>query len=74
MTIATRFTSEARGSAGGQGCCSSAGVSAPKRIDPLQATLDKLKKNESRYPAAKVKGKSLKYSEYVDLTAAASGA
>lgn len=35
-------------------------------IDPLQAAVDKLEKNESRYPAAKVKGKSLKYSEYVD--------
>jgi dCTP diphosphatase len=35
-------------------------------IDPLQAAVDKLRKNERRYPAAKVKGKSLKYSEYVD--------
>jgi len=35
-------------------------------IDPLQAAIDKLKKNESRYPVAKVKGKSLKYSEYMD--------
>jgi len=35
-------------------------------IDPLQAAVDKLKKNESRYPVAKVKGKSLKYSEYTD--------
>jgi dCTP diphosphatase len=35
-------------------------------LDPLQAALDKLEKNEKRYPAAKVKGKSLKYSEYVD--------
>jgi dCTP diphosphatase len=35
-------------------------------IDPLQAAVDKLKKNERRYPVATVKGKSLKYSEYVD--------
>jgi dCTP diphosphatase len=36
------------------------------RIDPLQAAVDKLRKNERRYPAARVRGKSLKYSEYVD--------
>jgi dCTP diphosphatase len=35
-------------------------------IDPLQAAMDKLKQNESRYPVPKVKGRALKYSEYVD--------
>jgi len=33
-------------------------------IDPMQAAWDKLKKNEQKYPAMKVKGKSLKYDEY----------
>ena len=33
-------------------------------IDPLQAALDKLEKNKQKYPAQKVKGKSLKYDEY----------
>jgi dCTP diphosphatase len=35
-------------------------------IDPLQAAVDKLKKNERRYPVPKVKGRALKYSEYAD--------
>jgi dCTP diphosphatase len=35
-------------------------------IDLLQAAVDKLSENEHRYPPARVKGKSLKYSEYVD--------
>lgn len=33
-------------------------------IDLLQAARDKLKKNERKYPALKVKGKALKYDEY----------
>jgi NTP pyrophosphatase (non-canonical NTP hydrolase) len=33
-------------------------------IDPMQAAFDKLEKNEEKYPAPMVKGKSLKYSEY----------
>lgn len=33
-------------------------------IDPLRAALEKLDKNEKKYPAPLVKGKSLKYTEY----------
>jgi dCTP diphosphatase len=33
-------------------------------IDPLGAALKKLEKNEKKYPAQTVKGKSLKYTEY----------
>ncbi len=33
-------------------------------IDPLQAAQDKLAKNEEKYPAVKVRGKSNKYSDY----------
>lgn len=33
-------------------------------IDPLEAAEDKLAKNEEKYPADKVKGKALKYTEY----------
>jgi len=34
-------------------------------IDPLEAAKEKLEKNNLKYPAEKVKGKSSKYSEYV---------
>jgi len=33
-------------------------------IDPLAAAHDKLRKNRLKYPAAKVHGKSDKYTEY----------
>lgn len=33
-------------------------------IDPLQAANNKLQKSAEKYPAALVRGKSLKYSEY----------
>ena len=33
-------------------------------IDPLAAAYDKLRKNRNKYPAAKVRGKSEKSSEY----------
>ena len=33
-------------------------------IDPLRAASEKLDKNEKKYPAGLVKGKSLKYTEY----------
>ena len=33
-------------------------------IDPIDAARDKLQKNKAKYPAAKVRGKSDKYSEY----------
>jgi dCTP diphosphatase len=33
-------------------------------IDPLQAALDKIEKNEKNYPAERVRGKSRKYKEY----------
>lgn len=33
-------------------------------IDPLQAAYDKIEKNIRKYPANKVRGKALKYSEY----------
>jgi dCTP diphosphatase len=33
-------------------------------IDPIKAAQDKLKKNSEKYPVAKVRGKSSKYSEY----------
>lgn len=33
-------------------------------IDPMAAAHDKLTKNRDKYPAAKVRGKSNKYSEY----------
>lgn len=33
-------------------------------IDPMQAAFDKLDRNSEKYPATKVKGKALKYSEY----------
>lgn len=33
-------------------------------IDPIDAAQDKLQKNKAKYPAAKVRGKSDKYSEY----------
>ena len=34
------------------------------QIDPLQAAREKLEINRAKYPADKVKGKSLKYDEY----------
>ncbi|MFP3982114.1 MAG: nucleotide pyrophosphohydrolase [Desulfurivibrionaceae bacterium] len=33
-------------------------------VDPLQAAEEKIKKNEEKYPAELVKGKSFKYDEY----------
>jgi dCTP diphosphatase len=33
-------------------------------IDPLEAAKEKLKKNDLKYPAEKVKGSSSKYTEY----------
>jgi len=33
-------------------------------IEPLEAARDKIGKNEKKYPAEKVRGKALKYSEY----------
>lgn len=33
-------------------------------IDPLHAAMKKLEKNAKKYPVQKVKGKSLKYTEY----------
>jgi dCTP diphosphatase len=33
-------------------------------IDPMEAALDKLAKNEEKYPAERVRGKALKYTEY----------
>ena len=33
-------------------------------IDPMEAASDKLEKNAKKYPADKVRGKALKYSEY----------
>lgn len=33
-------------------------------IDPVEAARDKLKINQEKYPAAKVRGKSNKYSKY----------
>lgn len=33
-------------------------------IDPLDAARSKLEKNRTKYPADKVKGKSLKYTDY----------
>jgi len=33
-------------------------------IDPLQAARDKLEQNRNKYPADRVRGKTLKYSEY----------
>ena len=33
-------------------------------VDPVEAAHDKLRKNSHKYPAAKVRGKSGKYSEY----------
>jgi len=33
-------------------------------IDPIEAAQDKLEKNREKYPAARVRGKSNKYSEY----------
>ena len=33
-------------------------------IDPLQAAREKIKKNEQKYPADLVRGKSAKYTEY----------
>jgi len=33
-------------------------------IDPLRASVEKLHKNERKYPIEKVRGKSLKYNEY----------
>ena len=33
-------------------------------IDPIRAAAEKLDKNEEKYPAGRVKGKSLKYTEY----------
>ena len=33
-------------------------------IDPIDAAQDKLQKNKAKYPSAKVRGKSDKYSEY----------
>lgn len=33
-------------------------------IDPINAALEKIEKNGKKYPVARVKGKSLKYTEY----------
>lgn len=33
-------------------------------VDPVEAAREKIEKNRAKYPAEKVKGKSLKYSEY----------
>ena len=33
-------------------------------IDPIEAAREKLKKNRKNYPADKVRGKALKYTEY----------
>ena len=33
-------------------------------IDPLKAAFEKIKKNEDKYPAEVVRGKSYKYTEY----------
>lgn len=33
-------------------------------IDPINAALEKIEKNGKKYPVEKVKGKSLKYTEY----------
>ncbi len=33
-------------------------------VDPLQAARDKIKRNREKYPAERVRGKALKYSEY----------
>jgi dCTP diphosphatase len=35
-------------------------------IDPMEAALDKLAKNEEKYPAERVRGKALKYTEYYE--------
>lgn len=35
-------------------------------IDPIQAAAEKIRKNEQKYPAELVKGKSFKYTEYQD--------
>ncbi len=35
-------------------------------IDPLQAAMKKLRKNQEKYPAERVRGKSLKWNEYTD--------
>ena len=35
-------------------------------IDPMRAAEDKLAKNETKYPADKVKGSALKYTEYAE--------
>lgn len=35
-------------------------------VDPLEAAREKLEINRAKYPAEKVKGKSLKYNEYGD--------
>ncbi len=33
-------------------------------IDPIQAALDKIKKNQKKYPVKLVRGNALKYSEF----------
>jgi len=33
-------------------------------IDPIEAAKEKIEKNNVKYPVEKVKGKSLKYTEY----------
>lgn len=33
-------------------------------LDPMEAAFSKLKMNEEKYPAGKVRGKALKYTEY----------
>jgi len=33
-------------------------------IDPMDAAYEKLEKNKEKYPAARVQGKNLKYTEY----------
>ncbi len=41
-----------------------AGLAAKFSIDPLQAAHKKMEKNERKYPAEKVRGKSKKYNKY----------
>jgi dCTP diphosphatase len=35
-------------------------------VDPLEAAYEKVKKNRAKYPVDKVRGKSMKYTEYGD--------
>ncbi len=39
-------------------------ISHKLNIDPFKAVENKIKKNKTKYPAEKVKGKSAKYTEY----------